>query len=305
MPVFSHLLLNYNNAAKLPRALEAILREAASADEIIVVDDASHDDSVQVIETFKERDSRIVLLRNAENRGIIESSRRALDVSSGKYVGLRASDDHVLPGMAQAARRLAEAYPHAGVLAQEAVVLRADGAQWRYQFGMRTREGYISGRDLSRVLRLHYFWIAMSGAFIRRDRLLEAGGWRVDLDWMADWFSAYAVALHHGVAYASQPGVMIFEDMESFGKRGAREALRRDRAYAAFFDTLKLDEFHGLRSKFLSVPQLVLSGLGGDVVDFLRGQKRDTDFMRRLIWRRRLLPVTARLAAFISSRRRV
>ena len=51
-PKLSVVIPNYNHAAYLPHCLQAVLRQSAQAMEIIVLDDASTDDSVKVIESI-------------------------------------------------------------------------------------------------------------------------------------------------------------------------------------------------------------------------------------------------------------
>ena len=64
----SIIMPNYNHAHYLPRALDAILRQSVPPKEVIVVDDASTDDSVRVVERVAARNPIIRLIRNERNR---------------------------------------------------------------------------------------------------------------------------------------------------------------------------------------------------------------------------------------------
>lgn len=67
---------NYNHAQYLPEALNAILNQSCRPMEVIVIDDCSTDNSVEVIEAFIRMDPIIRLYRNERNRGVNFSMNR-------------------------------------------------------------------------------------------------------------------------------------------------------------------------------------------------------------------------------------
>src|ERR1700677_4302933 len=74
----SVILPNYNHAKLIPRALYAFLNQTPPAEEIIVIDDGSTDDSVKVIEEFARRHRSIRLIRHPANRGIVAAVKSGL-----------------------------------------------------------------------------------------------------------------------------------------------------------------------------------------------------------------------------------
>ena len=92
------VLPNYNHAKFIGRALAALLAQARAADEIIVIDDGSTDDSMRVIERFAAKAPSINVLVNPSNRGVIPTLQRGLQAARGKYLYFAAADDFVLPG---------------------------------------------------------------------------------------------------------------------------------------------------------------------------------------------------------------
>ena len=65
-PSLSVVLPNYNHAKLIGRALAALLAQKRAADEIIVIDDGSTDDSVRVIERIAAKAPAIRILHNRE-----------------------------------------------------------------------------------------------------------------------------------------------------------------------------------------------------------------------------------------------
>ena len=94
----SVVLPNYNHADKLPRAIHALLRQELTPDEIVVVDDASADDSVAVIQSLQREHPSIKLIRHETNRGAPAALNTGLNAAQGEYVYFGAADDFVLAG---------------------------------------------------------------------------------------------------------------------------------------------------------------------------------------------------------------
>ena len=82
----SVIIPNFNGAELLKKNLPKVL--AAGADEVIVVDDASSDDSVQVVKRF----SQVKLIKNQKNLGFVNSVNRGVNRSIGDVVVLLNTD---------------------------------------------------------------------------------------------------------------------------------------------------------------------------------------------------------------------
>lgn len=81
----------YNGANYLLPQIQSILDQLGPSDEIVIVDDCSEDESVQIVNSFG--DSRIRLLRNASNLGVLATFERALRESVGDVLFLSDQDD--------------------------------------------------------------------------------------------------------------------------------------------------------------------------------------------------------------------
>ena len=98
-PRVTVLMPAYNAAAFLPAAVESILQQSFTDFEFLIIDDGSTDESVAVIETF--RDKRIRLVRNDINLGLTASLNRGLELARGAYVARMDADDISLPDRLQ------------------------------------------------------------------------------------------------------------------------------------------------------------------------------------------------------------
>ena len=90
-PLVSVIMPVYNSAKYVQEAVNSILQQTYDNIELIIIDDASLDDSLRLIESYV--DSRIQIYKNDTNRGISYSTNRAIGESKGKYIALMDDDD--------------------------------------------------------------------------------------------------------------------------------------------------------------------------------------------------------------------
>jgi glycosyltransferase involved in cell wall biosynthesis len=95
-PRVSVVMPSFNHADFVGEAVQSVLDQSFQDFEIVITDDASTDQSVEVIRAF--RDSRIRLELSKVNRGGVNALNSAILRSTGEFVCYLASDDFFLPG---------------------------------------------------------------------------------------------------------------------------------------------------------------------------------------------------------------
>lgn len=95
MPQVSVIILTRNRPQFLVKAINSVLNQTFTDFEIIIVDDASTDETPQVIKSFE--DKRIKSIRNNINRGAAGSRNEGLKIVKGEYVAFLDDDDEWLP----------------------------------------------------------------------------------------------------------------------------------------------------------------------------------------------------------------
>jgi glycosyltransferase involved in cell wall biosynthesis len=86
----------YNGSPFVREQLESILDQLGPSDEVIVVDDASTDDTPAVVEAVG--DPRITLIRRTRNLGHVRAFEHAISVAAGRYIFLADQDDVWIEG---------------------------------------------------------------------------------------------------------------------------------------------------------------------------------------------------------------
>ncbi len=99
-PFFSIIIPVYNAEAYLKECLESILVQDFQDWEVILVDDASSDKSVDIANVFSQKDHRIKLFTSEKNSGRAYIPRmKAARLASGKYIVTIDADDKVSPDL--------------------------------------------------------------------------------------------------------------------------------------------------------------------------------------------------------------
>lgn len=92
-PRFSVIIPAYNSAATLARAVESVLAQSWPAYEIIVVDDGSTDDTLQVARKFGDK----VLVIQQPNAGVSVARNRGVEAANGDWLAFLDADDWYYP----------------------------------------------------------------------------------------------------------------------------------------------------------------------------------------------------------------
>ena len=92
-PKISIIITVYNGEAYLKKALLSILNQDFKDLEIIMIDDYSIDNSINLIKHFMKKEPRIKLYKNSENKGMLFTKTKGILLSNGKYILLLDEDD--------------------------------------------------------------------------------------------------------------------------------------------------------------------------------------------------------------------
>ena len=123
-PLLSIVILNWNTRDLLVQCLEAVLRlQDEAPGEVIVVDNASTDDSVTML---ADRFPQVRVIQNPANVGFAGGNNRGVAACAGKYALMLNTDAFLGPGALRELVRVAESDPRSGVVG--AHLLNPDGS---------------------------------------------------------------------------------------------------------------------------------------------------------------------------------
>ena len=97
LPLISIIVPVYNTEQYLPECLNSIMAQTYENIEIVIVDDASTDNSRRIITEFQRQDDRIKCFRHEKNGGLAKARNTGLKYSTGTYIAWCDSDDALHP----------------------------------------------------------------------------------------------------------------------------------------------------------------------------------------------------------------
>ena len=168
----------YNGAKFLDEAIDSILTQTFTDFEFIIIDDASSDDSLQVINSYK--DARIVLLQNTKNLGLTKSLNIGIAKAKGKYIARMDADDISMPKRLEKQFDFMEEHLEFAFCGTRAKTINDVGDQVNF-----FKEPLDSNKILGTLLLKNCFF--HSSITIRRDALLTVSGYDEEFIYAQDY----------------------------------------------------------------------------------------------------------------------
>lgn len=106
-------IATYNGERFIRQQIDSILSQSIQDFEIVVCDDNSHDETVNILRSYSIKDSRIRLFTNNENVGFKRNFERAISKCKGEYIALCDQDDIWMPNHLQTLLNIIGDYPMA------------------------------------------------------------------------------------------------------------------------------------------------------------------------------------------------
>jgi glycosyltransferase involved in cell wall biosynthesis len=245
-PTLSVAMPNYNHARYLPEAIEGILQQSRPPDEFLILDDASTDNSIEIIQAYADRHPAIRFVKNEQNEGVIAAHERLYRMSTGDYLYSAAADDIRLPDFFARALEMLTRYPQAGLVFGDMRMIDDQGndlgtikaTRWNDPL-YATPEQYL--RDF---LDVEPAGQAATAATIFKRAAFEEVGWcRPELGSFADTFAARSIALKYGACYVPQPFCVWRRLPDSFSHASGRQLYRAIDTFARAASLMRSPEF--------------------------------------------------------------
>ena len=159
MSLVSIVISSYNQSKFIQESINSVLLQNYSNIEIIIIDDASSDNSIEIIKELvsQYRDHKIKLIIKEENEGNVYSRNIGLKESKGKYICFLDGDDYYLPNKISTQVSYFEKHPNQIGNYHDANVFDSDSGKSLYKYSQRYGAGNVSSTELiSKGMFIHF-----------------------------------------------------------------------------------------------------------------------------------------------------
>ncbi|MFB6420735.1 MULTISPECIES: glycosyltransferase family 2 protein [Bradyrhizobium] len=185
----------------LKECAESILKQCGSELRLLIIDDASTDNTAQVAQELASSDPRVEFRRHATNHGHIATFNEGIDWAAADYMILLSADDYLMPGAIERSVRLMDDNPSLGLTFGGAVALhegRKEAVAPPAELGPGTK--ILSGRDFIRIGGARNIVLSPS-VVVRTSLQKKIGGYLPDLTHSGDMEMWLRFAAHGPVGY--------------------------------------------------------------------------------------------------------
>ena len=208
----SVVVASYNHARFLPQRMDSLIAQTYPDLEIIVIDDCSPDNSVEVLRRY-EQDPRVKLIIREHNGGWVAVSNQGIDLATGEYVIFANCDDACDPRMIERLVTALQTNPSAGIAFCRSKLVDADskvlGDDREYQ-SARFRatcatDVSIPGAQMGQFLLYGCVISNLSAALFRRTSFDAAGNLSSSYRACSDWDLFFRMAARFDIVYIAEP----------------------------------------------------------------------------------------------------
>lgn len=173
-PLVSVCIPAYNNAAYITETVHSVLKQTYRNLELVICDDKSKDNTVEVIEKIK--DDRIKLYKNEKNLGMSGNWNNCLKKCSGEFIKLICADDMLAEDCLEKEVRALKENPTAVLAESDTRLFDLDGKPKGFYKRYKT-SGLTDGKRIARkgFFVKNYFGAPLANTF-RRSALKQTGG---------------------------------------------------------------------------------------------------------------------------------
>jgi glycosyltransferase involved in cell wall biosynthesis len=209
----SVILPNYNYARFLKTRIEGILSQTCQDFELIMLDDASTDDSREVIERYRGHPKVTHIVYNDRNSGsVFRQWNKGVALAKGEYVWIAEADDDAEPALLQTLAELLDRHPHAGIAYGHSELIDSAGNRtgsaheflsvlgrdWRQSFYRNGREEIAGAMGFLNCIP------NASAVVFRHQAYLQAGPAMPELRSTGDWMQWFRILKNWDVAYCAE-----------------------------------------------------------------------------------------------------
>jgi glycosyltransferase involved in cell wall biosynthesis len=182
--------------------VRSVLDQPGADVRVLIIDDASPDDTAEVAAALAGEDSRVAVVRHAENRGHIDTYNEGIEWATSEYMLLLSADDYLLPGALSRVGELVASCPDVGLVYGNVIEL-ADSGRQTQAAGVSTATCVLGSEEFIRLSGAENL-VATCSAVVPTHLQKRLGGYRRELPHAGDMEMWLRFAVHARVGFIAE-----------------------------------------------------------------------------------------------------
>jgi len=204
MKTLSVVLPNYNHSQYLKYSIPAICEQKRIPDQLIIIDDASTDNSMELLKEYQKKYKNIISLhRNEKNIGVVNTLNTGLSHVRCDYVYFASADDIIFPELFSESMKMLERYPDANLCSSLSMMMGVNNEKLGYIKSplISFTKRYFEPEKIKKKYIWNGSWLMGNTTIYKTDPVLEMHGFDIDLKSYTDNFLSTMLAFKGGVCF--------------------------------------------------------------------------------------------------------
>lgn len=218
-PKITAIIPNFNHASVIQNCLKALMKQTEKNFQVLILDDASTDNSVEVITNFIQNDSRFYLVEKKKNSGVVDTLNEGIRLTKSPFIYLGAADDVISPLLFEKLLKPLVQHEDLGFAVCEVALIddnKASSIQIRPFVRPANHLKVFDSADVRVLLKGIDNWALTGAALIRTVFLSDEFGLKESLGSSADGFALRRIALKNGFIFVPYQGLIWNRDRDGF-----------------------------------------------------------------------------------------
>ena len=203
----SIITASYNYEKYIKSTIESVIAQTYTDWELIVIDDCSTDNSVEIIKSFD--DERIKLVINETNLGLSKTLEKAVNLAQGDWIAFLESDDLWMKNHLEEKVKIIEKYPDTAIIFNDVEMFGDENtinhkkSVFSKYFQNLPLKDLTYPRNMFKDVAIFNYCLTFSALCINKEKLLECS-FNTPTDRQIDWWLIIHLAQNYDFYYISQ-----------------------------------------------------------------------------------------------------